>query len=242
LVGDRSEDLARLFVGIARHLHAGDDPTATREQITLAAAAVVPGCEHAAISLVRRNGAIITVAATDDVPAQVDAFQYETGQGPCLDAVEREQLYRTGDLASETRWPDFARRAAERTGVRSMLSFRLLLDEHVYGALNLYSRRREAFDDHAVAVGAILAGHARLALSHSHEREKSRNLGEALDSNRDIGVAVGILMASRGLTREQAFDVLRTTSQWLNKKLRDVAEEVTYTGRLPPTPQRSNPR
>lgn len=239
MAADRSEELARLFVGIARHLHAEDDPARAREQITLAAVATVPGCEHAAVSLVRRNGSITTDAATDELPALVDALQYETGQGPCLEALEHDRLYRSDDLAAETRWPGFARPAAERTGVRSMLSYRLYLDDEVHGALNLYSRRPRAFDDHAVTVGAILAGHATLALSHSRDRQQRRHLSEALASNRDIGVAIGILMASRGLSRDQAFDVLRDTSQWLNTKLRDVAEEVTHTGRLPSTPQRS---
>ncbi|GAA2896936.1 GAF and ANTAR domain-containing protein [Pseudonocardia halophobica] len=242
MAAERNEELARLFVGIARHLHAEDDPAGAREQITLAAVATVPGCAHAAISLVRRNGTITTVAATDELPAQVDAVQYETGQGPCLEALEHDRLYRSDDLEAETRWPDFARPAAERTGVRSMLSYRLYLDDEVHGALNLYSRTPRAFDDHAVAVGAILAGHATLALSHSRDRQQRRNLSEALDSNRDIGVAIGILMASHGITRDRAFDVLRDTSQWLNRKLREVAEEVTHTGRLPSAPERSTPR
>lgn len=61
---------------------------------------------------------------------------------------------------------------------------------------------------------------------------KADNLERALASNRRIGMAVGILMARRGLTDEQAFDCLRQVSQRRNVKLRDLAESVIYTGDL----------
>jgi transcriptional regulator with GAF, ATPase, and Fis domain len=226
-------ELARLFVEVARLLHGGQDPAGTAERITRAALATVEGCEHAAISLLRRTERPITIAATDDVPVQVDALQYESGQGPCLDAIRDAPVYRTADLAAEDRWPDFAAVAAARTGVRSMLAFRLFVQKETFGALNLYARRPAAFDDHAVAVGAVLAGHAALAVDAARARQRADDLGHALDSNRDIGVAIGILMAQHHIARADAFELLRHTSQWLNRKLRDVADEVNETGELP---------
>jgi GAF domain-containing protein len=71
------------------------------------------------------------------------------------------------------------------------------------------------------------------ALAYQSVRERTANLEIALASNRQIGVAIGILMHHERITEVAAFDRLRTTSQDLNRKLRDVAEEVTLTGRLP---------
>jgi len=48
----------------------------------------------------------------------------------------------------------------------------------------------------------------------------------ARDSNRRIGMAMGILMNQLGVDDEEAFDVLRRTSQNTNRKLREVAEDV----------------
>ena len=45
-----------------------------------------------------------------------------------------------------------------------------------------------------------------------------------------IGQAKGILMERLKLTPEDAFDVLRRTSQRLNEKLRSVAVTVAQTG------------
>jgi AmiR/NasT family two-component response regulator len=49
-------------------------------------------------------------------------------------------------------------------------------------------------------------------------------------SNRQIGMAMGILMERHWVTQEQAFDRLRDLSMRSNVKLRDVAEQIIYTG------------
>ena len=59
------------------------------------------------------------------------------------------------------------------------------------------------------------------------------NLEQALEHSRDIGVAMGILMASEHVTRDCAWDMLRTVSQNQNRKLYLVAAEVVETGELP---------
>ena len=48
----------------------------------------------------------------------------------------------------------------------------------------------------------------------------------ARDTNRRIGIAIGILMNRLHIDDEQAFDALRRTSQNTNRKLRDVAEDL----------------
>jgi len=59
------------------------------------------------------------------------------------------------------------------------------------------------------------------------------HLHVALGSNRQIGAAIGILMAEHKITDEQAFDMLRTASQHTHRKLRDIADDVLLTGAIP---------
>lgn len=66
----------------------------------------------------------------------------------------------------------------------------------------------------------------------SDARERIEHLETALATNRRIGIAIGVVMARHGLTDEQAFELLRAQSQARNTKLRDLAEEVIYTGTL----------
>ena len=60
-----------------------------------------------------------------------------------------------------------------------------------------------------------------------------QNLKKALQTNRRIGAAVGILMSSAKLSEESAFDLLRHVSSQTGRKIRDIADEVVLTGALP---------
>jgi AmiR/NasT family two-component response regulator len=65
-----------------------------------------------------------------------------------------------------------------------------------------------------------------LAVATAHAEDLER----ALVSNCRIGMAMGSLIERHRLTEEQAFGRLRELSQRSNVKLRDVAEQLIYTG------------
>jgi AmiR/NasT family two-component response regulator len=56
----------------------------------------------------------------------------------------------------------------------------------------------------------------------------------AVTTNRQIGAAIGILMHQHKITESQGFELLREISQRTNRKLRDLADELVFTGALPP--------
>jgi hypothetical protein len=229
---DSPAELAAQFAGVARALHAEPTTEGTLARICELAVSVVDGCDHAGITVVRR-GRPETVAASDDVPAKVDVLQYQTRQGPCLDAITEHRTFRSHDLAAESRWPRFAQRAAGRTGIRSMLAYRLFTDQDTLGALNLYAGKPRAFADDVLPVGAVFASHAAMAFAQAREHDQIAHLEQAMTSNRVIGTAIGLLMAHRQLSSDEAFELLRTTSQLSNRKLRDLADHVVRSGDLP---------
>lgn len=220
--GGVQSDLADTFASVARALRAEGSVQATMQRMVDLAVETIEGCDHAGISYVDGRS-ISTPAASDDVPVQVDAIQYEVDEGPCLDAIREHEVFESGDLSQESRWPRFSLRAAEEAGVASMLSFRLFIEESTLGALNLYSKATAAFDEEDRAVGAVFAAHGAVALSAAL---KQHQLEEALASRDVIGQAKGIIMARQGVTADQAFDILRRGSQRLNVKLREVAQRV----------------
>jgi ANTAR domain len=61
---------------------------------------------------------------------------------------------------------------------------------------------------------------------------KIENLEIALRSSRQIGAAVGVLMHQQRLTQDAAFEVMVAVSQHTQRKLRDIAADVLYTGTL----------
>jgi hypothetical protein len=221
-------DLVRVM-----HDHEGEGITVPR--VVQFAAAGVPGAEHAAITLVTGSKQPETIVATGELPRQVDAIQYDTGEGPCLEALIQSDLVWADDLRQDRQWPRFAPRAVEATGVRSMVSYRLYLTSERRGALNFYATTPQAFDRLALGVGAIFASYASLTLLNDLHQDKIMNLERALESSREIGTAIGILMARELCTADQAFDMLRLASQHTHRKLRDIAAQVKDTGALPGT-------
>ena len=221
-------DLAETFGAIARTLLAANDVQQTLDRIVRLAVRTIDGCDLAGVTLIEGRS-LRTAAGTGHLPVLVDAIQYETGEGPCLDAIREHEVFRSGNLAREVRWPQFSSRANTETGVTSMLGFRLFASEDTMGALNLYSMEPDAFADEALAIGVVFAAHAGVALSSAREEA---NLRAALASRDLIGQAKGILMSSEHITAGRAFEELRIASQHLNRKLRDVASDVATIGEL----------
>jgi GAF domain-containing protein len=234
--------LARLFSDLGQELLSDNGVEGTLGLIADRAVTLVPGAQHAAISR-GRPGRFETVGSTSELPPRVDQIQYDLDSGPCVDAAEQKQIYRTGELATDQRWPEFGRRATAEHGIRSMLSARLFLeDDDLVAALNLYSAMPDAFDEFDETVAILLAAHASTAMARAQLHEQVHHLERALQSNRGIGVAVGVLMNQYKLTQTEAFDLLRMASQHGHRKLVDVALDVTETGtlELPPLPRRAN--
>lgn len=216
------QQLAETFAEVARALLAEPTLDSTLDKIVRTAVDTIAGCESAGITVVEKLTPK-TRAASDQLAVQVDAIQNETNQGPCLDSIRDHEVFCTDDLTSEDRWPQFAPRAADETGVRSMLSLRLFVEEDTMGALNLFARRTDAFDEGAQVVGGVFAAHAAVAMSNAREVE---NLERAMEYRGVIEQAKGIVMAARGCSADEAFEILRQQSQALNEKLRDVAADI----------------
>jgi ANTAR domain/GAF domain len=233
LTADQSlQGLAVMYAEIGQGLIAHETQAGAFAAIAEAAVDRVPGAEWASITQ-GRNGSFRTLAATDPRAEALDKIQYDLDAGPCVDAVLEKAMFATGDLADDTRWPGFARRATETSPVRSVLAFRLFLeDADAIAGLNLYATKPDAFGETSALIGTLLATHGALAVAAAGAKEIAAGLRVALDSNRDIGVAMGIVMVTYKVTRNQAFDLLRVASQHANRKLRDVATQVVDTGTL----------
>jgi transcriptional regulator with GAF, ATPase, and Fis domain len=222
------EELAVILGELARSLHGQGSVEDTLHGIVTAAVGTVPGAEYAALSIIEARRTVQTRAGTADVVYRVDQVQYDTGEGPCLDALYRQHTVRLTDMVAETRWPRFTDRVAE-LGIASMLSFQLYVEQDNLGALNLYSANTDAFTDESEQVGLLFATHAAIAMADAQTKQQ---LTRAMAVRDLIGQAKGILMERHKLTGDQAFTLLVRASQNSNTKLNDVARYLVETGEL----------
>jgi anti-anti-sigma factor len=211
---------------------------ALRMVVTMAQA-VVTGADGASITM-PREGRLGTVAASNDVVREMDTDQYETGQGPCIDAATHARRFHIGSLDTEPRWPDFVPRARAR-GIRSILSTPLMAGDVALGALNIYSSTTDAFAEHEQAWADTFAAEAAAVVTHAHNsptaHDLDQQLQEALESREVIALAQGITMARVGGTPAEAYLVLREVSVRTGEPLLRVCENVVAVKRPhPPGP------
>lgn len=225
---DYPDELWRSVADLSGLLLAEEDQETTLRRVGDLAVRSIANCDAVGVTI--NNGPVPVIrAATGGLVYEVDNYQYDVGQGPCLHAVLSGEITQIDDMATDQRWPQFSGHGAER-GMRSSLSLPLVVRGETLGALNLYSHRAEAFGPADRETGAMFAAQAAVALANAHTYAASVKLAEelrnALDSRSVIDQAIGILVARHGHAPDAAFDALRVISQRENRKLRHVAAET----------------
>lgn len=225
------EELATKLAQMSRTLLAQTTVQQTLDQVVHHAVGLVDNCDNAGVLVLSDRSRVSTLAASSALVHHSDQAQDNAGEGPCFDAArETEQVYRIADMNdTENRWPTYAPKARE-LGIGSMMGFLLFTEEGTLGALNMYSDRARAFTDRSEQVGWILASHAAVAFSSARS---SAQLHTAMETRNEIGEALGIVMERYKVTEDDAFTVLKKTSQDRNIKLRDIARAIVQTGEIP---------
>lgn len=194
---------------------------------------IVEGADGVSITL-PRHGVLGTVAASNDVVLEMDHDQYDTGEGPCLDAALQGRRFHIPALATEERWPAFVPRARAH-GIETILSTPLLAAEQPIGALNIYSRTEGAFAQHEMQWADQFAAEASAVVTSadpgSFPRHLNAQIQQALHSRETIAMAQGVVMHRDGLSATGAYAELREISRQTGRPLREVCDElVSLTG------------
>ena len=186
----------------------------------------VTGCDAAGIILVV-DGEPTTAAVTDRLSVEIDLVQYDTGDGPCLAAINEGDVIRIDVMERDRR---FARLAAGALAhdVNSVLSMPLAAHGRAVGALNLYSHQVNAFDAESEKQAQPLADYAGEVIAgsplYAYSLDLVDGLVEDLESRAAIVQATGVLIATEGLDGAGAMDRLRHLALASGESMRTVAD------------------
>lgn len=203
------------------------------QRVATFAERAIPGADGAGVTLLRMgrpDNRVEALAASHPFVAEIDDIQYVTlNEGPCITAALEARTVRSGSLGGEKMWPRFGPRVG-RLGIHSALSLPLLLPGQVVGAINVYARRKDVFDDHAAELGELFAAPAAVAVHNAQILAQALKVTDQLQSalsNRPmIDQAIGLLRGRTGGTAEEAFARLRAISQSEHTKLVYVAQHI----------------
>src|SRR5436190_22222298 len=222
-----SEDLVNTLQQLADVLQTQRTLGVALANIAEAATVSVPGCDAGTIAI-SIGGRPATAAMTGIVALELDLVQYDTDDGPCLTSFRnacalRLDLYQQGEM-----FPHIAV-AAQRVGIRAVLSVPAIWGGETIATLNLYSRTAP-FDESAETVAAVLAAQVAIAVSRSPEFAAARAVVEEAQRNTDdhsqISFATGLLIGSQDCTREQAEGLLRQAATQDEQTILQIAQRI----------------
>lgn len=179
-----------------------------------------------------RGGRLTTGAATSE-RARLAEQALELGdpaRGPASVPVSTIRMDQQGDGSP---WAVSVERVGERLGIGSVMVHVVRLGGSGHAVLAVYASRPSAFTaDHAAMLSSF--GTVAVAVIGSDlERHRAAHLQRAVHTNRRIGAAIGVVMATQRVDVDEAWQVLSAASQGLNVKVAEVAEQVICTGALP---------
>ncbi|MDT5207610.1 MAG: hypothetical protein QOF67_25 [Mycobacterium sp.] len=169
------------------------------------------------------------LAATSEETRELELFQLQADEGPCMDCYSSGQPVSVADLQAEAdRWPRFVP-AAVHAGFASVHAVPMRAAGIVLGALGLFGGRPGALTDADLLVGQTLAHIAAVAILQEHAPTPASvmpQLRSALTSRILVEQAKGFLRESLDVSVEQAFQLLRRYARTHGDHLTDVARRL----------------
>jgi ANTAR domain/GAF domain len=191
---------------------------------------ILPGDVRCGVTVVSEGTPAVFASA--GVPDEIlDETRYE-GHGPCLNAIRTRDIVLRQELSGPGPWPAWSA-AAHRHGIRGVLCYPFDVDTLTLGAISLYAERPDALTDDVPVVAMLVADHAGLLLrvrrqQVSQEELVARSI-QAGAADAVVERAIGIVMAQRGCSPEQALRHLQDAATHLGVEVTEVAQRLVQT-------------
>lgn len=226
---DRERQVTQAFVSLANSLVDGFDVVDLLSGLTTDCARLLD-IASAGLLLADRRDVLHVVAASSEATRNLELFQLQRDQGPCLDCYRDGTPVTVADLAEETeRWPQFVG-AAVAAGFASVHAVPMRLQGNVLGTLGLFGSHVGALSEDDVRLAQALAHVASIAIVQGTAVADATTIADqlqnALGSRVVLEQAKGVIAQRGDLDMDQAFAVLRRYARDGNQRLGEVARAV----------------
>lgn len=226
---DREADVTQAFVFVATALAEGGDLVELLGGLTTYCASLLD-IASAGLLLADPRGVLHVMAASSERTRNLELYQLQREEGPCLDCYQAGSPVSVPDVAqAATRWPQFAAAAAV-AGFRSVHAVPLRLRDRRLGALGLFGTATGTLNARDQNLAQALAHAASVAIvterTATDQAIVNEQLQGALNSRVLLEQAKGLVAQTADLDMEQAFAALRRYARDHNLRLGDVAAAV----------------
>jgi ANTAR domain/GAF domain len=183
---------------------------------------------HCGVTVVRHRKPTVA-ASSDSLARSLDELQNGFEDGPCLTALRRQETILVQDVSMERRWPEYMGAARDR-GIGFILAVPLHLSGEAEAVVNLYAEKPGSLYPLDIATAQNFVANAskslKLALKLGALRDTSDDMAAAMKSRAMIDMAVGVIMAQKRCTHDEAIHQLARSSNARNTRLRETAAVV----------------
>ena len=169
------------------------------------------------------------LAATSEQAHELELFQLQADQGPCLDCYATGQAVSVADLKAATqRWPRFVPAAID-AGFASVHAVPMRAAGNVLGALNLFGSLPGELTEADLLVGQTLTHIACVAILQEHAPTPASvmpQLRSALTNRVIVEQAKGFVREMLDVSVEEAFHLLRAYARDSGEHLTDIARRL----------------
>ena len=169
------------------------------------------------------------MAATSKKSRDLEVFQLQADEGPCLDCFTTGQPVLAPDLSTEeNRWPKFVA-TAMAAGFLSVHAVPVRAAGTVLGTLGLFGTRVGALNEADLLVAQTLAHVACVAILQEHRPTPATffpPLQAALTDRIIVDQATGFVSERLDVSIEDAFGLLRSYARTYDEHLTDAARQV----------------
>lgn len=186
--------------------------------------------DGAGVILSDQRGRLQVVASTSNQAKDLELFELQNDEGPCLDCFNTGAIVANLDLeVAQQRWPQFSA-ALMQAGYQSAHAVPLRLRSHVIGAMNLFCFDQLTLGTNELELAQALADVATIGLLQERAAQESDLIAEqlqtALNSRIVIEQAKGVLLALTSVGVDESFRLMREYSRRTHTPLREVAAMV----------------
>lgn len=169
------------------------------------------------------------LAVTSEQARELELFQLQADEGPCVDCYSTGQPVSVADLrVAVRRWPQFVPAALD-AGFASVHAVPMRAAGIVLGAVGLFGTRHGELNKADLLVAQTLAHVACVAILQEHPPTPDTvmpQLRSALAGRVVVEQAKGFLRESVNVSVEDAFRLLRTYAHTNNEHLTEVARRL----------------
>jgi transcriptional regulator with GAF, ATPase, and Fis domain len=182
------------------------------------------------ILLANPEGGLKVVASSSERARDLELFEIQNQQGPCLECFRSGEPVSVEDLGGDpARWSVFGPEAT-RAGYHSAHALPLRYQTQVIGALNLFRTEPGTFEGEDLISARAMGDIATIGILQERAVREARVLAEqlqsALNSRVIIEQAKGVLAERAQIDLGDAFGLLRGYARGHQLRLREVAEAL----------------